>query len=293
MIKTPIKKLRDPFVLVENGVYYVYGTNIKSPDITDTEYACYYNDSGLLQGEYKRVLNLYEHPQNALNCFWAPEVHKYNGAFYMFASYLSKKTNHRGVAIFKADCPKGPFKEITNGTITNPNFDAIDGTLYIDEENKPWLVFVDEKTSREDGIGRMAVARLSDDLTKIITEPKILFKSTDPVWSNGSKVTDGPFMHKTQNGTLYMLWSSGSKEGYCVGLAKSKNGKIDGDYEQLEERLFVKGELCENDGGHGMIFKAIDGKKYLSIHSPNASDSDQTPTFFEIYEENDRIYCKK
>ena len=100
-----------------------------------------------------------------------PFVLAENGVYYMFASYYSSKTNHRGCAILKSKSPEGPFNELTNGHITPSDWDAIDGTLYVDEDNQPWMVFVREWTSTEDKIGRMAAARLSEDLTHFISEP--------------------------------------------------------------------------------------------------------------------------
>ena len=42
------------------------------------------------------------------------------------------------------------------------------------------------------------------------------------------------------------------------------------------------------DGGHGMLFTALDGKMYLSIHSPNspAGDRMEVPIFVPVREEN-------
>ena len=42
MIESNIKKLRDPFILVENGVYYAYGTGVGDDNDWKTSvYACY------------------------------------------------------------------------------------------------------------------------------------------------------------------------------------------------------------------------------------------------------------
>jgi GH43 family beta-xylosidase len=75
MIITNVTGLRDPFMLLDNGVYYFYGTGANVWD-------CYVNDSGSLNGEWKRIENpVYEKPQNAVKQFWAPEVHKYDDSF--------------------------------------------------------------------------------------------------------------------------------------------------------------------------------------------------------------------
>ena len=43
--------------------------------------------------------------------FWAPEVHAYEGRFYMFATFASSApgARPRGVAVLVSDVPTGPF----------------------------------------------------------------------------------------------------------------------------------------------------------------------------------------
>ena len=277
MIVSNIKQLRDPAVLVENGVYYVYGT----------KWVCYRNTSGSLAGEWEDLGIVAEKPEESDNNYWAPEVHKYKGSYYMFTTYHSKITNHRGCTIMKSDSPEGPFVEITNGHITPHDWDSIDATFYVDEDGQPWMVFVHEWTSTDDGIGRMATAKLSDDLTRFISEPIELFRADDPSWSR-AQVTDGCWMYRTEDGQLLMIWSNSDSAGYCVGIARSSNGKVDGEWTQDDELLYSKNMQMQYDGGHGMIFYDTDGQMYLSIHSPNSAGDgrSETPVFIAIREEN-------
>lgn len=293
MIETNIELVRDPFVLVEDDAYYVYGTGVVGNSRNDTEWVCYKNTDGTLCGEWKKVQNnLYIRPENAKTNLWAPEVHKYNGSYYMFTTYYSSVTHHRGCTILKSQSPEGPFVEITNGHITPKDWDAIDGTLFIDEAGQPWMIFVHEWTSTDDGIGRMAAAKLSEDFTKFVSEPLELFRADDPSWTN-RRVTDGCFMYVTKDGQLLMLWSNTSDDGYCVGIARSKNGKVDGQWVQDDERLFSKLITKQYDGGHGMIFTDKDGQMYLSVHSPNTPVGERVekPVFVPIHEENGTLLC--
>ncbi|MBQ4136867.1 MAG: family 43 glycosylhydrolase [Clostridia bacterium] len=296
MIETNIKKLRDPFILVEDGVYYAYGTGVGADnDWKNTIYACYKNTSGRLDGEWVRIENeIYVKPAHADRNLWAPEVHKYKGEFYMFTTYHSTHTDRRGSTVLKSKSPEGPFVEITRGTITPPEWDAIDSTLYIDPEGKPWMVFVHEWTRTDDNIGRMSIARMSDDLTRLISEPVDIFRADDPAWSGGRNVTDGCFMYTTKKGSLLMIWSNFCESGYGVGIARSENGNVNGKWIQEEKMLYSKALSGKYDGGHGMIFKALDGKMYLSVHTPNVPEDDRSevPTFIEVIEENDTLVCK-
>lgn len=292
MIETGIFKLRDPFVLVENGIYYVYGTDVSAGGWVDSTWCCYKGSS--LDGKWENLDMIYVRPENAEKNFWAPEVHKYKGFYYMFASYYSSVTSHRGCSILKSESPEGPFVEITNGHITPRDLDAIDGTFWVDDEGKPWMVFVHEWTSTDDGIGRMAAARLSEDLTHFISEPVELFRADDAPWAN-IQVTDGCFLYKTGEGRLQMLWSNSFNDEYRVGIAESANSRVDGEWIQLEEPLFSKDISGKYDGGHGMIFAAADGKSYLSVHSPNnlKCGLSEEVVFLPIKEENGKIVCEK
>ena len=294
MIDTGVEKLRDPFLLMENDTYYLYGT-FRISDCHDTDWVCYKNISGSLEGEWKPIDKpLYVRPENAETNFWAPEVHKYNGFYYMFASYYSSLTKHRGVSVLKSDNPEGPFVEITNGHITSADWDAIDGTFYVDEEGQPWMIFVHEWTCTNDGVGRMAAAKLSGDLTRFISEPIELFRADDPIWATNI-VTDGCFMHKTKDNQLLMIWSNRCEYGYCVGIARSENGKIDGEWMQDDKLLFSRQKSGIYDGGHGMIFIDKDKQMYLVIHSPNGpiGERNEEAVFIPVCEKNGTLIWKK
>lgn len=291
MIVSKIEQLRDPFVLIHNGVYYCYGTG----------WVCYKNTSGSLDGDWECLGQVAVDTDDVEGCRWAPEVHRYTidgvTRFYMFTTYLSRVTHHRGCVLLVSDTPEGPFVPMTAHPITPMDWDCIDGTFYVDQEGQPWMVFVHEWTSTDDGCGRMAAAKLSADLTHFITEPIELFRADDPTWACG-KVTDGCFLYDTHDGELLMIWSNWDNAGYCVGVARSNNGTISGKWTQDETLLYSKNMMhncvgAEYDGGHGMIFTDVDGQLYLSIHSPNNASAGrrETPVFLPIREEKRTTSC--
>lgn len=292
MIKTGIRGIRDPFVVRDGGTYYIYGTGVAGGWDNST-YDCYKSVDGL-SGAWEKITLEYEIPKNAVKQFWAPEVHKYKGQFYLFASYFSSLTGHRGCAIWRSPSPEGPFVEITDGHITPSEWDAIDGTLYVDEHGEPWMFFVHEWTSTPDKVGRMAVAKLSSDLTRFVSEPKDLFEAKDPEWSN-SGCTDGPFIYKTREGQLLMLWSTFLSRDYCVAIARSHDGITDGEWTHDAKVLFSKEMADGKDGGHGMIFTDTVGQMYLSVHSPNKTSQEEKEetVFLPIREENGTLVVER
>ncbi len=268
--------LRDPCILLADGVYYCYGTG----------YNAFKNTSGSLAGPWEHLGSFVQMPTDAVGDYWAPEVHEYNGSYYMFATYRSEKSGLRGCSVFRSSRPDGGFTEISQGHITPAGMEAIDATLFVDEDGTPWMIFVREWTKCEDGIGRMMAAKLSNDLTEMISEPVELFRADDAPWAT-SGVTDGCWLRRLKTGELIMIWSNFAKDGYSIGIARSENGKVDGTWVQDKNRLFGKDILSEYDGGHGMIFEDKDGQLYLSLHSPNAKvgDRPETVTFVAIREE--------
>ena len=261
---------RDPFILPYHGRYYLYKT-IDESGIRAKGIECLVSDDLQNWSAPVTVFEAGEHFHGVGNFFWAPECHFYKGHFYIFTSVRSKMHGgHRTISAYRADNPLGPFEDIANGCITPGGWDAIDGTLYIDRGGRPWMVFVHEWTSMPDKIGGMAAARLSDDFTKLISEPILLFSARDAGWATRG-VTDGPFLYRMDDGTLYMLWSNFCDNGYAIGLAKSDSGEIDGTWTQ-EGLLYKKGlrPSFTLDGGHGMVFKTFEGEIMLAFHSPNA-----------------------
>ena len=256
--------IRDPFVLLHDDLYYMYGT-------CETEqkgFGCYVSPD-LVHWDGPFNVFTADEAFDGVRNFWAPECHFYKGAFYLFGTYYSRSTGHRGTSVFRAASPLGPFEEISDGHVTPHEYDCIDGTLYVDEAGQPYMVYVREWTGTDDGVGRMDAVMLSDDLTHCISAPRELFRATDPRWKP-HKVTDGPFLYTSRTGKLLMLWSNGSKDGYCVAVASANS--MDGVWRQHLARLYVKDRRHPFDGGHGMLFTDKNGQLMLCIHSPNRED---------------------
>lgn len=277
--------IRDPFIVVEGGRYYMYGT--RGPtcwgaadgfDVyvgTDLENwseprACFTND-----GSFWADMN-----------YWAPEVHRWNGAFYMFASF-KREGVRRGTAILRAETPAGPFVPWSDGPVTPREWECLDGTFLADRQGRPWMVFCHEWV--QCGDGEMCAMPLSGDLRSAAGAPRILFRASEAPWSKPlpgverpSYVTDGPFAWRTADGSLLLLWASMTDGGaYAEGMAASSNGDVDGTFSQADP-LFTR------DGGHGMVFRALDGRLFLALHTPNNPLAER-PVFIPVEERGGRL----
>ena len=265
-MRTDEINIRDPFVLLNEDTYYLYGTRgstcwgeatgfdvYASCDLENWEgpTPCFEND-----GTFWADRN-----------YWAPEVHPWQGAFYMFASFKSEK-RRRGTAILRAETPKGPFVPWSDGPVTPSDWECLDGTFYADEAGNPWIVFCHEWV--QVGDGEVWAMPLTRDLRSPAGEPRLLFRASEAKWSKlihhssgqDGYVTDGPFIWKAKDGRLLCLWSSLAESGYTQALAVSDTGRIDSHFSQLPP-------LFERDGGHGMLFKTKENRLMLTLHSPN------------------------
>ena len=255
--------IRDPFILTENGQYYLYGTRGASCWGTATGIDVYTSQDLETWSEPHEVFSA-PSDREWKSHMWAPEVHKYNDAFYMFVTFNDPEN---ATYILRADDPKGPFVMHSEGAVTPKNWVCLDGTFYM-ENGRPYIVFCHEWVQAGDG--EILAMRLTEDLKAAAEPPFLLFRASEAPWSRPVRhssgitghVTDGPFLWRREDGALLCLWSGFSEKGYAQGLAVSDNGEIDGHFTQTDP-LFLE------DGGHGMLFRDLGGKVLLTLHSPN------------------------
>ncbi len=274
--------MRDPFILVHDGKYYLYGT--RGPECWTFGYGLdvYVSDD---MENWTDAIEVFSKPEGfwADRNFWAPEVHLWKGSFYMFVTFKSE-SECRGTQILKADSPTGPFRLHSDGPVTPRDWECLDGTLYVDPEGHPYIVFCHEWLQVHDG--EMCAMRLADDLSAAIEEPHLLFRASEPEWAvkNATDfITDGPYMYRTQNNSLLMLWSTNADNGYCECIARSDNGDILGNWSH--EKL-----LFSENGGHGMIFRTLEGQLKFIYHQPNKKPLER-PHMLDLIEKDDSIDC--
>jgi len=277
--------LRDPFILADPSAqgYFLYGTTDPDP----------WNPPGIgFEVYFSQDLSMWSGPVSCFRPpsgfwadrhFWAPEVHRWGGRFWMLASFKAS-TRCRGTQLLAADTPSGPFQTVGEGPLTPPDWECLDGTLYVDEAGTPWLVFCREWLEVVDG--EMYALRLDRQTLKPDSEPHLLFTASQAAWTQGALhdfgyggvsrvltrfITDGPWAHRLPSGRLVLLWSShGKADHYSTGLAWSESGTILGPWIQAECPLLAE------EGGHAMIFTDLAGVLCLAWHGPNQRPLERT-----------------
>ena len=276
-------RAREPLIFGdrESQTYYLYaqGGNRALNDEADLGVEVYCSRDLVRWSEPKPV---FERPKQGFwgkPAIWAPDVHKLDGVYYMFASFNGR--GGRGMQILRAEKPDGPF--VVNGEHANtpPEQRALDGTPWIDTDGTHWMVYCHEWSQIKDG-GVLAL-RMSKDWSRPIDEPLTLFHASQAPWvhpypRSDTYVTDGTFLHRMKNGTLVMIWSSfvsaKGKKGYAIGQAVSESGTVVGPWRHAETPLFGgQGE----DGGHAMLLRDFAGNLLLVFHQPNIDPEDLKP----------------
>jgi GH43 family beta-xylosidase len=299
-------RIRDPFVLADQGTgsYYLYASisNRADKDLGVEVYKS--RDLEKWEGPFPVFRVAGDFWGNRM--VWAPEVHQYNGKYYLFVTFTSEKKLtqvegrpeilNRASQVLVSDTPEGPFTPFANKPHTPEKWMSLDATLWV-ENGKPWMIFCHEWVQITDGT--IELVRLKKDLSAAIGNPVTLFRATDAVWvkslgETGTSyqnklrhgyVTDGPFLYRTKSGKLLMIWSSFGEKKYAVGLAESMSGKVKGPWKVIQKPLY------RANGGHGMIFRTFDGRLLLALHQPNNSPNERAH-FFELEDTGDTIRLK-
>lgn len=241
--------LADPYILVHDGLYYIYGTNVGNG------FDVYYSKD-LEFWERASALSLSHMNSYGESMFWAPEVYyvEKEKKFYMFYS------TEEHICVATSDSPLGPFKQDEHKPIREEK--GIDTSVFFDDNGKAYLYFV----RFSDG-NVIWCAELKDNLKEIKEETLVqCFKAEDPWELILPKVVEGPSVFK-QNGVYYLMYSANgyTSQDYAVGFATSDSPL--GPWKKYEGNPVL--HKCEGlvGVGHGAPFVDKEGKMRYVFHA--------------------------
>jgi hypothetical protein len=290
-MKTNEINIRDPYVLLHEDRYYLYGTRSESCWGEAEGFDCYVSAD---RENWEGPVEIFHRPEGfwADRAYWAPECVYYRDAFFLITT-LGAADRKKGIYVLRSDSPLGPFAPY-GVCLTPEDWSCIDGTLFF-EEGQPWLIF--SHSFEDDPKGDMCLLPLREDLSAAFGEPVTLFSAAEAPWARPVPFakaefgmdgdvyfTDGPCVKKLHDGELIMTWSSWSEQAYAVGVAMSENGRVRGPWRQLGTPLYPA------NGGHGMIFTEKDGSLCFTLHTPNDKYLER-PAFYQV-EGEDAMHLK-
>lgn len=238
--------LADPFILLDGDTYYAYGTG--------SDYGIPVYTSKDLEHWTARGLALNRSDVWADRWFWAPEVYKVNGRYYMYYS----ADEH--VCVATADSPFGPFRQQERKPMIEEK--GIDNSLFIDRDGTPYMFYV-----RFNDGNAVWVVQLEDDLTTVKPEtmrPCIhVSQKWEEVWP---RVNEGPFVVYHQ-GLYYMMYSANSYESQFYGMGCATATSVKGPWTKYAENPLLQNPGSLVGVGHGALFTDKDGNLRTVYHA--------------------------
>jgi beta-xylosidase len=169
-------RLSDPFILADKPTnkYYMTGTGgllWKSDDLKLWEgpYVVANTDPDSWMGPHPMI--------------WAAELHPYKGKYYYFATFTNRNVKidtvggniieRRACHILVSDQPDGPYVPMKEATYLPADKPTLDGTLWVDKNGKPYLVYCHEWL--QNGNGTIESIELKPDLSGTVGESQVLF----------------------------------------------------------------------------------------------------------------------
>lgn len=267
--------LTDPYVLadVPTQTYYLYSvsTDAARPGVlvrTSTDLT-----------SWSDLAVAYDVPTGAWNAAEAPSAPKVverGGTYYLTVTLRNSAaimeagqtgsgwdasanryldTSPEATVIASAPSPAGPFVDVDATTPpTDLSLMTRDGTLYVDPDGTPFLVYAHDWIQKIDGT--VEAVQLSDDLTTPVGDQFYLFKGSDAGFyqdrdfgittggfnsANSEQLSpfpvDQPQVVQTPDGSLAMLWTT-KREGVAMQVeAISETGNIRGPWTQAQPLL--------------------------------------------------------
>lgn len=293
-------RLSDPSILADpkSGMYYMTGTGgllWKSADLRQWT------------GPFRVVETDPESWMGPSPMIWAAELHQHKDKYYYFATFTNQEViidtvrgntiERRASHVLVSDHPDGPYVPMADPTYLPADKPTLDGTFWVDTDGKPYMVYCYEWLQNWNGT--MEKIELKEDLSGSIGEGQLLFSASDSPWSKEydedgqvifNKVTDGPWLFRTQTGRLGMLWTSWIFNIYTQGVAYSESGTLDGPW------IHEEAPITPPDFGHGMLFRTFEGKLLMALHSHKEDENGRyirIPHLFEVDDSGDQIVVGK
>ena len=310
----------DPYILNDGGgKYYMYGTGgVEHGFVTysSTDMVNWKNEGRIFQGNTDSSWGI--------GAFWAPEVYKRNGKYYLFysAQWRENPTNELenfriGVAV--SDKPTGPFKDLYKQPIYDPGYPIIDANVFVDNDGKHYLYYsrccykhpVESEVAdwaRQKGwyneIEESWVygIQLKPDFSGTIGNPVLLLRppvkmsDKQAEWESRSvtskevnrRWTEGSFTFRKGN-TYYMMYSANhfGGENYAVGYATASSPLgpfTKADNNPVLEKNTPKGGQVTGTGHNMVLFSSDSTNMYCIYHGRTKATGDERVVFMDKME---------
>ena len=252
----------DPAPMVFGDTLYLYTThdedNLVNNFYTMNDWRCFSTKDMVHWTDHGTVFSLKEIFW-AEDRAWAPQAIARNGKFYLYCP-VHKKNGGMAIAVGVSDSPTGPFKDLTHPLIDEGDWNDIDPTVFIDDDNQAYLYF---------GNPQLRYVKLNDDMISydktvgIQNIPMIVESFGKGSHFTGTSYGEGPWFYK-RNGIYYMIYAAfaeGEKrnEHLAYSTSKSPTGPwVYGGVLMEESKCFTNHPGIADFKGHSYLFYHTD-----------------------------------
>ncbi len=250
--------LADPYILLENGTYYAYGT-------CDADGILCYSSTDLKYWR-RRSLALNKTNTTESRWFWAPEVYHVGDKYIMYYS----ANEHLYAATAKS--PIGPFRQVGSYQMESLLGDekCIDSSVFFDTDGTAYLFFV----RFTDGNCIWQVRLADDYITPVAETLRKCLSATEPWECKLGKVAEGPNVIK--QGIRYFLTYSANdfrSQDYAVGYACTNSISRASWVKQDKYSPFLHQWNGLYGTGHHSLFTDKEGKLRIVFHAHDSKES--------------------
>ena len=250
--------LADPFVLEDDGWFYIYGTHAADGIVV-------YRSRDMLKwsdkcGKAKNALALHKDDVWGEKWFWAPEVYKVG------EKYIMTYSAEEHICYAEADSPCGPFVQREQRPYL-PNEKGIDSSFFFDDDGKAYIYWV-----RFTHGNVIWVAEMSRDLHEVKLETaRRLIDVEEGTWEHlMGRVAEGPAVLK-HKGKYYLTYSCNDYQSkdYAVGVAVADSPM--GEFRRLEGNPILHRYAGYVGTGHHTLLPTKRGL-YIVFHAHNSDE---------------------
>ena len=265
--KEIISNIGDPYLVTENGKYYVTATcDGKGYDIYSSEDLSNWNKEG-------RIFSSGAKEGWVRTSLWQPQIVIGNdGKYYLYYCGNNDDSSLRiGVAV--ADSITGPYKDALGHPLLPYDYATIDPNLFTDDDGRMYLYFSkDCSENRVDGHptsqlyciemeGYIKIKEGTDPVLVATPEQEWEFASGDYRWNEGPDILK-------HDGKYYLFYSGGcfANSTYSIGYGVSDSPM--GPFAKYDKNPVIASTEKVSGPGNNSFFTTLDGKElYTCYHT--------------------------
>ncbi len=251
----------DPAPMVYGDTLYLYTTHDEDELInnfyTMFNWHCYSTKDMVNWTDHGEVFSLND-IEWAHDRAWAPQCIERNGKFYLYCP-VHKKNGGMAIAVGVSDSPTGPFTDLGYPLVDEGDWNDIDPTVFIDDDNQAYLYF---------GNPELRYVLLNEDMISydetvgIKKIPMTVESFGKGGHMTGTTYAEGPWFYK-RNGLYYMVYAAFNEGIHQEHLAYSTSTSPTGPW-------VYGGVLMTEEGGTFTNHPGIadfKGHSYLFYHT--------------------------